>query len=71
MIRRHRGIRQKSTPAARASAVVALGENLGAAATPPAGVRAISWAGARYRTDIALKAKSGEPHQIPPRATKT
>ena len=36
---------------------VALGENLGAARDAAyEGVRAISWAGAQYRTDIALKA---------------
>ena len=45
------------TAGGRVLAVVALGDDLAAARNAAyEGVRAISWAGAQYRTDIALKA---------------
>ena len=56
------------TAGGRVLAVVALGENLGAARDAAyKGVRAISWAGAQYRTDIALKAVENRIHIPAPR----
>ena len=56
------------TAGGRVLAVVALGENLGAARDAAyEGVRAISWAGAQYRTDIALKAVENRIHIPAPR----
>ena len=49
-------------------AVVALGDNLAAARNAAyEGVRAISWAGAQYRNDIALKAVENRIHIPAPR----
>ncbi len=59
------------TAGGRVLAVVALGDDLAAARNAAyEGVRAISWAGAQYRTDIALKAVENRIH-IPLRAAKT
>ena len=56
------------TAGGRVLAVVALGESLGAARDAAyEGVRAISWAGAQYRNDIALKAVENRIHIPAPR----
>ena len=56
------------TAGGRVLAVVALGDNLAAARNAAyEGVRAISWAGAQYRNDIALKAVENRIHIPAPR----
>ncbi len=56
------------TAGGRVLAVVALGDDLAAARNAAyEGVRAISWAGAQYRTDIALKAVENRIHIPAPR----
>ena len=57
------------TAGGRVLAVVALGDDLAAARNAAyEGVRAISWAGAQYRTDIALKAVENRIHIPAPRS---